>query len=577
MELYEIVFYIFFLLIMIALAIGIYFYNKRHKNIFKDELQGSYNHKQKDKIIEFKKSAKFNWDLYEDDLCEDDKKFIGLDIWDQRVTALLRIKEIKEEFANNDFVLFHMIEILLLIESYGKEVILNDNGEFVISKLYLSSFIDSLEYNIELINKLDLIKTEYIETNKNVEIDAKEILFIMKNAKSFGLGNIKNQSQFFHFINKKKDNLIVDNIDTSGDNFIKILTEENIKLDNHNSNIIDDVSTKDSLSKILNSLKKDMKTRILSDGCFEITYPDGTIIIKDGPWDIKEVITPEDKLTDTKKINISNEAEKLFNDIDNIIKPDEKEKILVPDTKINILNRKEMMEFQYKLLLELNVTSQNNIYFKTPNGEKSFFNYFGIIETLEEFDKAIMQLDQNNLLSILSIVMDNNFIFKEINYLDTTLLNFSFFLTDGQKYYIVYEYFIYMLLQLIENKDKFLENNLLINKTSFSMRFPVKIVNSFIESYQSKFNNNIFYTKETKYYFYKHFSVADKLFKANLLILDFHIIEYIVKNNATLLKNALEINELSKDDISNYKKNNNVIHPIYFNTFKNNNYTEDKI
>ena len=231
MEIYEIVFYFLFFLITTLTSVGIYFYNKRHKNISSNKKRVDYHHEKKDKTVEFKKNKKFDWDLYEDELKDEDKKFIGMDAWDNENVALFRIDEIKNEFNNNDFVLFYLVEILLLIESYGKEIKLNDNGEFVISKLYLSSFINGLEYNIELITKLENIKREYINTNENIEIDAKEILFIMKNAKSFGLGNVLDHTQFFQFVNKQKENIVVDGIEANQKNdysLIKIIgTEDN--------------------------------------------------------------------------------------------------------------------------------------------------------------------------------------------------------------------------------------------------------------------------------------------------------------------------------------------------------------
>ncbi len=574
MELYEIIFYILFFIILFLVGIGIYFYNKRHKNIFTKKKRVDYYHEKKDNVIEFKKNNKFDWDLYEDELKDDDRKFIGLDSWDNESVALFRIDEIKNEFNNNDFVLFHLVEILLLIDSYGKEVILNDNGEFVISKLYLSSFINGLEYNIELITKLENIKREYIKTNESIEIDANEILFIMKNAKNFGLGNVRDHTQFFQFVNKQKENIIVDGIEVSHDNYIKIIIDEsyNSISDKSSIEVKNEISTKDSLSKILITMKEEMKTEFLDNGCLKVTYPDGTVIIKDGPWDIKEVITPEDLLLEAEnKTKAISKTVVLLEDINNIIEPSSKEKLLQNKKEISELEviQEEIIEVEDKLLIDLDINIATNIYFKYKDGEKSFYDYFEDITSLDSFDNALKNLERNNLLIFLSAVLNKNFIKKDINYLNNTKFEFNFFITDGKKYYIVYEYFIYMLLTLIKNKNSFLSEHVLANKDNFSMRFPVPLVKSFKDAYKNNFGKEIFYEFNSKYYFYKHFSIGDKLFKSNLLILDNELIKHLNENNPTILESATLMRECSKDDIVKYKKIKQDFHSIYFSEFKN--------
>ena len=573
MESYEIIFYILFFIILFILAIGIYFYNKRHKNIFAEGKEIYYNHEKKDIVIEFKKNSKFDWDLYEDELKDDDRKFIGIDSWDNEKIAQCRIDEIKNEFNNNDFVLFHLVEILLLIDSYGKEVVLNDNGEFVISKLYLSSFINGLEYNIELITKLENIKQECIKTNESIEIDAKEILFIMKNAKSFGLGNVRDHTQFFQFVNKQKENIIVDGIEVSQDNYIKIIVDDSNNLtDKFSLEKENELSPKDSLSKILNTMKEEMKTESLDNGCLKVTYPDGTVIIKDGPWDIKEVITPEDLLEEVeKKTQAIGKTSLLLDDINNIIEPVSKEKLL---QEVN--NKKEIVKADIileemqedKLLIDLEINIATNIYFRNKDGEKSFNEYFKDITSLELFDSALKNLERDNLLIFIGAVLNKNFIKKNINYLNNTKFEFNFFLTDGKKYYIVYEYFIFMLLSLIKNKNTFLSENILANKDNFSMRFPVPIVKSFKDAYKNNFGNEIFYELNEKYYFYKHFSIGDKLFKSNLLILDSELIKHLNENNPIILESARLMQECSKDEILKYKKEKQDFYSIYFSEFR---------
>ena len=526
--------------------------------------------------------------MYEDELEDEEKRFIGLHAWEDESVALFRIDEIKDEFRNNDYVLFYLVEILLLIDSYGREITLNDNGEFVISKLYLSNFIYGLEYDMDLIRKLKSIEKEYIKTNENIEIDAKEILFIMKNAKSFGLGNVKDHTQFFQFLNKQRGNVVVDGIEINqreNESFIKIIVAEDSSLDEAtNDEVEDKTSTQESLADYLASIKKIIKTETTEDGFLKITYPNGTVVVKDGPWIIKEVITLEDRMKKEEeerekqnRLKPDNKNEEVLQYINNLINPSSKEdifnRITTDETKeINQTKEEERNSEknsqEEKLLIDLKIDASSNIFFQTVNGEKSFYGYFGELSSLDSFDSSLNSLGDDNLLTILCVILSKDFTKKVISFDEDNKIEFNFFLTDGDRYYIVYEYLVFMLLSLIENRDSFFAEHLLYKKSSFTMRFPVPLVESFKNYFKSYFGLDIFYEIKGENRFFKHFSFNGKSFKANLVILGDEITEYLKKHSIEFLKFASPVQIYSDEEAKKFKKEKKFFYHIGFSEFK---------
>lgn len=571
MSVLEITVYVLFFVLILFVLIAIYFYNKRHiKSFFQDE-NIFYEHQNKDMKIEFEKNRKFEWNIYEDELTIEDKKFIGLDIWESTELALKRIDELNEQYITNEFVFFNLIEILILIDLYGSEIKISDLGEFLISKLYLSSFIQGLSYDIKTIQKIDEIKKEYLSSISEIEIDAKEIFFIMKNAKSFGLGNVDNHIQFFQFVNKNKSSMVIDQniIEFENENQIKIVVNDDY--DDANNLMHDkDILVKDhkGLHEILNSYKKELQIETIDNGLTKITFEDGTVVIKNGPWEIVEVITLED-LKNKKEEELKESKNNTNVEVRELIDKISIDKNEVYSVQKNIDTPKTDVFDDLLLIKPLD----KNIYLNTVNGEISFYGFLEGIKNETDFEECFFNLNAKNLLDIISILFSKDFLSMEIDNFNNTKImkRLNFFFTDGNKYYLVYEYVIFIILSLVKDKDILL-NDILVGIESFSMRYPSKLVSVFIKLYKNLFGNDIFFEVEDKHFFYKTFFIKNDLFRANLMILNDKFIEHLKQTNPQILDGAKNISVLSKEDVAKVVSNKKNIFQFNFKIFKNWNY-----
>lgn len=568
MSVLEITVYALFFALILFVLIAIYFYNKRHiKNFFQDE-NISYEHQNKDMKIEFEKNSKFEWNIYEDELTIEDKKFIGLDIWESTEFALKRIDELNEQYITNEFVFFNLIEILILIDLYGSEIKISDLGEFLISKLYLSSFIQGLNYDIKTIQKIDEIKKEYLSSISEIEIDAKEIFFIMKNAKSFGLGNVNNHIQFFQFVNKNKSSIVIDQntIEFENENQIKIVVNDDYD-DTNNSMYDKDILEKDhkGLHEILNSYKKELQIETIDNELTKITFEDGTVVIKNGPWEIVEVITLED-LKNKKEAELKESKNNTNSEVRELIDKISIEKNEVYSVQKNINTPKTEVLEDLLLIKPLD----KNIFLKTVNGDKSFYGFLEGIKNETDFEECFFNLNAKNLLDIISILFSKDFLSMEIDNINNTniMKRLNFFFTDGNKYYLVYEYVIFIMLSLVKDKDILL-NDILVGIESFSMRYPSKLVSVFIKHYKNLFGSDIFFEVEDKHFFYKAFFIKNDLFRSNLMILNDKFIEHLKHTNPQILDGAKNISVLSKEELSKVVSNKKNIFQFNFKIFKN--------
>jgi len=204
----------------------------------------------------------------------------------------LQLLELIKECEEKEIVLFTMVEILILIEKYGREIMLNENGEFVIPKIILDSFVENLEYDIELVKLLEKIKEEFVQSQKLINIDANEIFFIMKNSKNFGLENIVDHKQFFQFVNIKKDKIIQGDITSAifedeysdKSNCIKVIVEDEIDQDTFLSNKKNEELLFEEKVQLTKENFNTIKTEITEEGYTKITYPNETVVTLDGPW-----------------------------------------------------------------------------------------------------------------------------------------------------------------------------------------------------------------------------------------------------------------------------------------------------
>lgn len=593
MSAFEFVLYVVFTVGIFLIAIGIFFYNTRHEDKFVEKKIKKIKHEnKKDKVVEFKKNQNFDWDIYEDDLTFDDKRFLGFDIWEFQETAITRIKKLKIDFEQNDSLYFNLIEILMLIDKYGEFITINENGEFVIGRMYLSNFIKQLSYDIELINLLHEIKLEYLSTTKDIEIDAREIFFIMKNAKNFGLGNVENHVQFFQFVNKNKSGIIIEEKSLNSDrgtNNIKIIisdkgvseSQKNIKKDSFTKK---DITPKEELQNVVDMYSSDLKKEMLENGFTKLTYSDGTVVIKNGLWEIIDVKTLEDikleeealkermqKENHKKAVGIANEVvASLESEGSKKNIKEAKREALISDYKNDInlqgMPTKNMSDnfIDSKYFVPLKRT---DFYFYNNGTEKSFYNYFTKVFSEDGFDKAIRTLSSENLFQLLGIFFQDDFNRIVLNYHTKEKVNLPLIFKDERNYYLSYELVIYILLNLIKEKDVLLERTI-TNISGFSMRYPSPFIDSFSSHYRDVFHSDIFLYEKEINHFFKYFLFDGKYYKANFLIFNQKFIEHIRIQNEALTEQINKIFILNKDDVDNLLKNGEVFYQITLRNFK---------
>jgi hypothetical protein len=206
-RMFEILGYAILFLFVSVGAVFVYFYNQRHSSNRSMKLKPKNYHKKENKVVH-QRNKNFDWDMYEDDLEDPEKKFIGLDIWEKIDTAQFRMNELKEALGNDDKIYFNLIEILLLIQMVGDQIKINHKGEFLIEKKHLTNFLFGLEVDGNLIRDILILKDNYF--TKHIEIDAKELFYILQNAKHLGLNNIENSRHFFVFVNNIKKGQTID-------------------------------------------------------------------------------------------------------------------------------------------------------------------------------------------------------------------------------------------------------------------------------------------------------------------------------------------------------------------------------
>ncbi len=402
---------------------------------------------------------------------------MGFDIWEFQETVLGRIAQLKKDFEHKDSLYFNLIEILMLIDNYGEFIKISDDGEFIIKKLYLFNFINKLSYDIDVINSLHEIKREYLSVSNEIEIDAREIFFIMKNAKNFGLGNVENHVQFFQFINKNKSEIIIDDmsINLNDSNNIKIIVSDDIgdEFNQTSDGIIvkKTLTAKEELQNVINSYLTEIEKETLDNGYTKLTYLDGTIVIKNGPWEIVEVKTLEEIKKEEEELNEkkAKEEHKKVGEVANkvmatvSVEIEDKKTILEKELEENksikedkhqeeVLTKNEQVarESESKFLLPM---KNKNIYFMENGREKSYYSFFENISSDKDFDKAFRTLNKNNILILLGIFFNEDFFnvtFTDDNNLKKSV---SLFVTDGRNFYLSYEFVIYVLLNLVKDKD----------------------------------------------------------------------------------------------------------------------------
>lgn len=632
MSTFEVILYAIFFTAVFIVSIAIYFYNTRHSETVTEKRFKKVKHeKKKDRVVEFKKNDRFDWDVYEDDLSIDDKKFFGFDIWEKREKALNRIEQLKRDYEHDKHSIeFNMIEMLMLVHSYGEFLKINDKGEYVINKLYIRNFIEGRKYDVNTIIMIDGFKDNLMHASKDIQLDPKKAFYILKNAKSFGLNNVKDDSQFFRFINRAQTNLVVDDNSFEFDHTGKIeivITENEIStidfdIDNANAGSfikgqekVFEENPKELLSRLYKEYTKDFIVEKTAQGYTKITYPDGSYVVKNGPWDVIEMKTIEEiKKEEAEKDEQKRKADEiaakknnnkimaeLSQDIDSkkdiLTKvAEEKNKDPKPKTKdekfeikeevhkekedqeSSVVKVKPIKPLDEQIIRNDSSTTSTESKYLTPirnrnlyltgNGrEKSFYNYFENVKTENDFAKAFSTLTKVDILMLIRILLDEDLYVIDHVEKDGKGRRLQLFYTDGKYYYLSYEYVIYILLNLSSNKDSLIEASVQSIK-GFSMSYPSVYVSTLVSHSKRVANIDLFATTDGKNFFNRTFQLEDKLYKMNLLSFDKAITDHLLANEKSLMRKARKIKLFTSEELVEFKKEIGLAVNISLSNFK---------
>ena len=240
-----------------------------------------------------------------------EKKHLDIEIWNEDIPIYKkRIEALVENLLKTKgTVSISSVEAMLLVELYSDSVVITESGEFVIdintAKKFSQTILDNpkkfIAYVKSLEKKVDI-------NNKNNKVELNEVLYMMRNARKFGL-NIKE---------KKEDNLIfkvtsaIHESDYS-DVVVKIV-------DAHDSDNIENINPQNKQIILQNIANKDEKNNQpsglesndsvesfekLDDGKIKITLKDGTIITKDDLMIFDVQVPKEDENENNGKNNIA--------------------------------------------------------------------------------------------------------------------------------------------------------------------------------------------------------------------------------------------------------------------------------
>lgn len=501
---------IFFTIVFIAgtiiTMILIYFYNKRHKLIIEDELDDFVVEKKRGEKAIYKSSEKFDWDIYESDLRFNHEKFFGYELWRNREAAEKRIKVLKEAYAKNEHTLkINMLESMLLIDSFGEDITLDNNGIYRIKKIHIDTFIDNLIYDVEMVEKIASLKDELEFSVENYEVDAKKIFYIMKKAKSFGLYNINSHSQVFLFA-KRHNNAVIDADivieDDNGISELDVIIDDGIAYE-EDGDYFEEIEEKEKpdIFAAFKKLKARTKSYIDADGNKIIEYENGQKVIRKNLWEMEAIEEEEEKKENFNKPN------KKQSEFTQAITPDPVDKIMEKSNqevienidshieKAKLVKTSETQAATIEKVKEISTEKEeeeseiqiNNDalkrmrFYDGDNNRIPMLNFLGEINTLEEFEKAVSSLSDRNIKSLMISMLTIDFAQLKLSDDFTTNLIFA---ADG-KFYISHEYMALVLISLVKNRQQFLVDNQIMSANGL-LRYPIAIVDIFINILDSQ-------------------------------------------------------------------------------------------
>jgi hypothetical protein len=385
----ELFFTAVFVIGTVATLILIYFYNKRHKLIIKDEIDDFVVEKKHGEKALYKSSDKFDWDVYDSDLNFDHEKFFGYDLWKNREAAEKRIAFLRESYHKDGHSLkINMLESMLLVDAYGEDVTLDNEGVYRAKKILIDNFLEELSYDMDMIDKIANLREELEFSVENYEVDAKKIFYIMKQAKSFGLYNLNNHSQIFLFAKRHNKATVDADIvieDDTGVSQLDIIIDDGISYLESNSYTEEvEAEAKPDIFSAFKKMRARTKSYIDADGNKITEYENGQKVIRRSLWELEVIEDEEEK----GKFDEKNKKQSAFKEA---ITPDPVDKIMESSNQEPANAKKtQILEKQKTSVKE---SKQENIHKEViVEKEKEFFQ-----KENEEVDYAYKKLELNNL------------------------------------------------------------------------------------------------------------------------------------------------------------------------------------
>lgn len=178
------VFYFFVVAIIVFISVSYYLKFKiKEKKENKKSIEPKNYFNDEDGIVEIKKNKEFDWDVHEDSKEIKLKKYFGFDFFKNEKEFEKRKKNIERNFRKRKNIELTMVEILFFLEKYSDGIKQFKNNKIEILKYLFRDYLENLKFNEELFKILIKIENEHIK-NKQIEIDAKDLFFLMRNEKN---------------------------------------------------------------------------------------------------------------------------------------------------------------------------------------------------------------------------------------------------------------------------------------------------------------------------------------------------------------------------------------------------------
>ncbi|MBU0579836.1 MAG: hypothetical protein KKA19_01555, partial [Candidatus Margulisbacteria bacterium] len=220
--------------------------------------------------------------------------------------------------------------------------------------------------------------------------------------------------------------------------------------------------------------------------------------------------------------------------------------------KKEILNEKGVVQEQNetKSLFKMpNMLPGYSYDFRVDDEDVIFLGFFGVVNSLDEFKHKILNMSSENLTKLLRIIFNKNI----LNFKFEDKAEFELLFLNKQEYYVTYEHLAFILLHLVKNIDNLsLKQSVVSSRETFSMNFPIKIVDAFADAITNKFNISFWHQTGDVINRQTFIAFGERaVIKTNLVQLSSEFKNFAIRNK--ILQGSDENIFLTKEEIKNKK------------------------